>query len=281
MRRGGISCMFDVCVTIVNTNEKKEIESSLESLFFDSKNSGLNIAVVVVNNASLDSADDLASKFPNLTIIKNTRNEGFGKAHNRAFASVPAKYYFVLNPDTEFPASQNFLRHLYDFMEAHTQVGVVGPKVIYPDGSLQYSCYRFPTFWQPIFSRTRYGQSGQGKIMSDKFLMKEFDHATTRPVDWVMGSAMFIRKTAWDTVGGFDERYWMYAEDSDLCRRMWEAGFAVYYLHSVYLRHEHGRASAKIPGVFNALIKNKYARTHLVSWLKYFWKWRGNHKYYR
>ena len=196
-------------------------------------------------------------------------------------SAVEASYYFVLNPDTEFPAGQNFLRKIFDFMEKNRRVGIAGPKILYPDGSLQYSCYRFPSFWQPVFSRTKLGQSGRGKAVADNFLMKDFDHNSTWPVDWVMGSAMFVRKTALDQVGGFDDRFWMYAEDSDWCRRMWEKGWAVYYVHDVHLRHAHGRASAKVPGVLNAMLRNRYARVHLWSWLKYFWKWRGNHKYYR
>lgn len=273
--------MFDICVTIVNTNEKKEIEQALTTLMADSKELNLKIAVVIVDNASLEPIADLAGKFSDLIIVKQERNEGFGKSHNRAFVAAPAKYYFVLNPDTEFAAGQNFLRKLYDFMETHPRVGMAGPKIVYPDGSLQYSCWRFPTFLQPIFSRTKWGQKGRGKAVADHYLMKDFDHDQTMPVDCIMGSAMFVRKSALDEVGGFDDRFWMYFEDMDWCWRMWEKGWAVYYVHGVHLRHVHGRASAKVPGVIMALIKNRYARTHFISWLKYFWKWRGNHKYYR
>lgn len=273
--------MFDVCITIVNTNEKKEIEQALSTLFLDSKNSGLSVGVVIVDNASVESVSDLAQKFANLTVVVQSKNEGFGKSHNRAFATVPAKYYFVLNPDTDFLAGQNLLRKLYDFMEQNPRAGMVGPKIIYPDGSLQYSCWRFPTFLQPIFSRTKWGQKGRGKIVADRYLMKDFDHNQTIPVDCIMGSAMFVRKAAIDDVGGFDEYFWMYFEDMDWCWRIWEKGWAVYYMHNVLLRHAHGRASAKVPGVFMGLLKNKYARTHFVSWLKYFWKWRGNYKFYR
>lgn len=273
--------MFDVAITIVNTDEKEEIERSLATLFADSENSNLNIAVVVVDNASRQPPDDLAQKFSNLTVVRQPQNQGFGRSHNRAFAAVSAKYYFVLNPDTEFPVGQNFLRRLYDFMETHPAIGLAGPKIVYPDGSLQYSCWRFPTFLQPIFSRTRWGRKGRGKIVADRYLMKDFNHNETRPVDCVMGSALFARRQALDEVGGFDERFWMYFEDMDLCFRLWEKGWPVYYFHSVYLRHVHGRASAQVPGLMLALIKNRYARTHFVSWLKYFWKWRGEYKYYR
>lgn len=273
--------MFDICITLVNTKEKKEIQTALETLAVDSVNSGLNWQVAVVDNASGDGLEtELKAKFPNAVYIQQDKNLGFGASHNKALSAVEAKYYFVLNPDTEFMLGQNFLRRLYDFMEANSHVGMAGPKIIYPDGSLQYSCWRFPTFLQPIFSRTKWGRSGKGKIIADRFLMKDFDHASTKPVDAIMGSAMFVRREAYLAVGGFDDLFWMYFEDMDWCKRMWEKNWAVYFVHDVVLKHAHGRASAKVPGVVMALIKNKYARVHLVSWLKYFWKWRGNHKYY-
>ncbi len=273
--------MFDICITLVNTKELSEIKHSLKTLLDDSKNSGLQIGTVIVDNATGEDVESLKKDFSNLEVIIQEKNLGFGKSHNAAFKKVSAKYYFILNPDTEFPIGQDFLQKLYDFMESNPKIGIVGPKIIYPDSSLQYSCYRFPSFWQPFFSRTKWGKTGRGKEISDLFLMKDFDHNQTIPVDWVMGSAMFARNEAMKEVGGFDDRYFMYAEDSDWCRKMWEKGWAVYYLHSVYLKHVHGRASAKVPGIFSALIKNRYARVHLISWFKYFWKWRGNHKYYR
>ena len=96
-----------------------------------------------------------------------------------------------------------------------------------------------------------------------------------------MGSAMFARKEALGEVGLFDERFWMYYEDIDWCLRMWEAGWPVYYLHDIVIMHAHGRGSAKVPGVMKALLKNKLARVHLSSWLKFMWKWRGSSKYYK
>lgn len=273
--------MIDVCITIVNTNEKEEIRHSLKTLFADSVDSGLSIKIIIVDNNSTDKIEELSNEFLNLQIISQKNNCGFGASHNLAFKAVDAHYYFILNPDTEFFFGGNFLRKMVDFMDLHPKIGLSGPKIVYPDGSLQYSCYRFPVFMQPLFSRTKFGKTKFGKRESDRYLMKDFDHNSTCPVDWVMGSAMFLRKEAYDEVGGFDERFWMYAEDSDLCRRLWEANWAVYYVYDICFRHTHNRASSKTPGVLNALINNRYTRTHIYSWLKYFWKWRGSHKFYR
>lgn len=278
----GSSSMKDICITLVATNEKKQLETCFATLFPDIAASELDVQVVVVDNASTDGVGEwLKDTYPQVTYIRQEENNGFGASHNIAMdACTDAAYYFILNPDTSFTQGTEFLKHMKAWMDAHPKVGMAGPKIFYPDGSLQYSCYRFPTFLQPLYSRTKLGRKGSGKEIADKFQMKDFDHNSTIPVDWIMGSAMFVRKAAIDAVGGFDDVFWMYAEDSDWCRRMWEAGWPVYYVHDITLSHVHGRASAKVPGVLNALIKNKYARVHLRSWMKYFWKWRGNHKYY-
>ncbi len=273
--------MFDINITIVNYNTKEDVERCLVSVLSEIANSNLIVNVTVIDNASSDNiVGMLYQKFPTVRCMANFENMGFGKAHNYGIKSNAAKYHFILNPDTRIGEGQNALRRLYDFMEANPKIGLVGPKLVYPDGSLQYSCYRFPSFWHPIISRTKYGEWSWLKKHHDKALMKDFNHDETIPVDWVMGSAMFARADALERVGLFDEQFWMYYEDSDLCRRLWEAGWPIYYVHDVVVEHAHGRGSAKVAGTVMALIKNKLARVHLLSWLKYMWKWRGNHKYY-
>jgi GT2 family glycosyltransferase len=273
--------MTHLIISLVATNERDLLEKCLLTLIPDIKSSGLNTKIIIVDNASSDDIDSIGSLFPDVEILKQRGNEGFGKSHNRAMKTVPeTQYFLILNPDTVFPPQQQILRRMYDFMESNPKVGICGPKLLYPDGSLQYSCCRFPNFFQPLYSRTNLGKSPKGARENTHFLMKDFDHNATVPVDWVIGSAMLVRKQAIDEVGMFDERFWMYAEDSDWCRSMWEKNWRVYYLHDVMLTHVHGRFSAKVPGVIMALLTNRYARVHLASWLKYFWKWRGTHKYY-
>lgn len=175
--------MFDICVTLVNTKEKEEIKKALTGLFDNTQNSGLTVGVVIVDNNSLDNIEELEKIFPNTKVITQEKNRGFGASHNLAFREAQAKYYFILNPDTEFLSGKSILRLMYDYMEKNKKIGIVGPKIIYPDGGLQYSCYRFPLFVQPFFRRTVFGEIGWGKKLNDKFLMKDFDHETTRPVN--------------------------------------------------------------------------------------------------
>src|SRR3989338_2343340 len=170
-------CMKDVNIVIVNYKMKDDIEKCLASLRKDLENSGLDAQVLVVDNASDDGFEImLKEKYPRAKFIAMRKNIGFGKAQNEGMKACEAKYYFALNPDTEFLPGRQTIKKLYDFMEEHPKIGVIGPKIIYPDGSLQYSCYSFPSFWQPIFSRTKLGQKKWGRKINEHFLMKDFDH---------------------------------------------------------------------------------------------------------
>ncbi|OGL88509.1 hypothetical protein A3H75_02630 [Candidatus Uhrbacteria bacterium RIFCSPLOWO2_02_FULL_51_9] len=266
--------MDDIAVTIVNYKMKEDTAQCLDSLFADIAGSALRVRVVVLDNASGDNiAGYLAVHFPAVSCITLSKNIGFGAGQNKAMASAPAKYYFLVNPDIVFPENGHVLERLYVWMENHPKVGMAGPQLLNRDGTLQYSCYRFPRFFaQPA---RRLGLSARYRSMArqvDEFLMKDFDHTRTQPVDWIMGSAMFVRGSAVAQVGAFDERFFMYFEDCDWCRRFWEAGWPVYYAHDIRLTHGHRRASATVPGL-KAILLNPLTRIHIKSWLKYFWKW--------
>ena len=274
--------MKDIAIVIVNYKMKDLIDRCLETLFLDIEGDSLDIDVIVVDNNSDDGVGMmLQEKYPSVQFIPQNVNPGLGTSANVGMKAVQATYYFALNPDTEFFSGQNTIRRMYDFMESHQKIGMIGPKIMYPDGSLQYSCWRFPSFLQPFYNRTKFGSSDRGRRKREYHLMHDFDHDHTIPVDALMGSAMFVRGVAMNQVGGFDERFWMYYEDIDWCLRMWEGHWPVYYVHDMLLQHLHGRGSAAVPGMLNAFLKNKLFRAHVQSWLKYTWKWRGVRKYYR
>ncbi len=273
--------MKDISIVIVNYKMRDLIDKCLHTLFEDMRGVGLDIDIVVIDNNSHDGVGELLKeKYPTVRFIPQDVNPGFGTSQNKGMSSVDATYYFALNPDTEFLPEQHTIQRLYSFMENNPNVGMVGPRIVYPDGSLQYSCWRFPSFFQPFYNRTKLGSTKWGKRKYDHHMMKDFGHDKTMPVDAIMGSAMFVRGSAIKDVGMFDENFWMYYEDIDWSLRMWEAGWPVYYVHDIVLQHLHGRGSASVPGLFNALIKNKLFRVHVRSWLKYMWKWRGTNKYY-
>ena len=267
--------MFDIAITIVNYKMTEDIRELLACLKEDLAGSDLKAQIVVVDNTPEEGAWlMLKNNFPEVKYLPQSGNIGFGRAQNIGLRAVEARYYFILNPDVIFPAGERVLPRLFEYMEANPKIGLVGPKLLNNDGTLQFSCYRFPSFWIPLYRRSSWGQKKKNKKKVDNYLMKNFEHNRAKPVDWLMGSAMFARGQALQQVGLFDERYFMYFEDCDWCRRFWEAHWPVYYVHDIKIRHRHGKGSANVPGFFRSMSRNPLTRVHITSWLKYMWKWR-------
>lgn len=267
--------MFDIAVTIVNHKMTEEIRELLHCIREDLACSSLRVQTIIIDNTPEEGAWlMLKNNFPKVKYLPQEGNIGFGKAQNIGIKSTDAKYYFILNPDVIFPIGERVLQRLFEYMEANPKIGLIAPKLLNSDDTLQFSCYRFPSFWIPLYRRSAWGQKKKNKRKVDRYLMKDFEHNRTQPVDWLMGSAMFARGEALQQVGLFDERYFMYFEDCDLCRRFWEAHWPVYYVHDIKIRHRHGKGSASVPGFFYSMFKNPLTRVHIFSWLKYMWKWR-------
>ena len=277
--------MFDLNIVIVNYHNKDDVAKVIGSILFDLASSNLKAHIAVVDNSqNQDGVKAVLSQFgEQVRYVDAKRNIGYGRACNLGFKSVPARYYFICNPDNIIlPQSKTFER-LIRFLEQNLQVGAVGPKLVYPSGALQYTCCRFdrPSILiKPLKQMGWHNKYEWIAKHADRLLMKDFEHDKTQPVDWVIGSAIMIRGDALDKIRGFDERYFMYLEDCDLCQGLWENGFPVYYMHDVIVEHRYTRESAEVPGIFSALIKNRLARAHFFSWIKYLWKWRKLHKYY-
>ncbi|MBI5229773.1 MAG: glycosyltransferase family 2 protein [Candidatus Magasanikbacteria bacterium] len=265
----------DISIVIVNYLMKDDIEHCLLTLKEDLHGSTLDVKVVVVDNTPNDGCGLMLKKeYPSAVYLPQTSNLGFGKAVNVGLKAAAARYYFVCNPDTRFLPDTRTIERLYRFMEEHPKIGMIGPKLLNENGTLQYSCYRFHQFWMPFLRRSSVGAHRRFRRVVDHFLMKDFDHSQARPVDWIMGSAMFARASMMEEVGLMDERYFMYFEDADWCRRFWVAHFPVYYVPFIVIVHRHERGSARERGLIRSMIKNKLTRTHIKSWLKYMWKWR-------
>jgi hypothetical protein len=273
---------MDINITIVNWKMKDDIDRCLASLYADTKDSGLNVVVHVVDNSeNVDGVKELLEeKYPEVNYINPGKNLGFGKAQNLGFSKVRARFYLALNPDTEFIDGSNTLRRMTEFMDKNIEVGIAGPKLLNPDGTVQYSCCRFPAFFDQIARRLKLDKKfPYFKKRVDYYLMRDFNHNKTVPVDWVIGSFIFARAELVEKTGFFDERYFMYFEDCDWCRKAWRAGFKVFYLHDIILKHGHRRKSADV-SAWLAIFKNPIARTHIKSWLKYFMKWGLKNEHY-
>jgi GT2 family glycosyltransferase len=180
----------------------------------------LNGAVIVVDNDSQDgSVDAIREHFPTVHIVANPKNIGFGAANNIAFAESQSKYVMLLNTDTI--VKPGAIRSMVDVLDREPSVGAVGCRLANADGSLQKSCWSFPTpllAWSEAFGLNRLG------LTRDWY---RWDHESEQDVDFVIGAALMVRREVIQKVGGFDEAFFLYAEEADWQKRMHDAGWQV------------------------------------------------------
>jgi len=227
---------------------------------------------ILVDNAPGDGTGAMVrERFPWVTVIDAPRNVGFGAGNNLAFKRMRGTYAMLTNPDlTVFPGE---IEKLVKFLDDNHDVGFAGPALHNPDGSRQESCYRFPTPMIPVYRRTFLGSLPSGRRAIHHYLMRDAlkDNEPTE-VDALMGSAILMRRRTLDEIGMFDERYFMYMEEVDICRRAWMNHWRVAYVPSAKLVHYHQRES-RIDRPWQ-ILTHKPARAHIVSALYYFWKYR-------
>ena len=235
--------MNDIAVIIVNWNAREDLRRCLQSLFAE-PTPAVDYSVWVVDNASEDgSAGMVASEFPEAHLLVNGDNLGFSKANNQAIAQTDSRYAFLLNSDAAIQPGA--LDALVAYADAHPKAAVIGPKVLNPDGSLQYSCRRFPSLGAGFFRNTYLGRMFPNNKFARDYLMTDFDHTHDVPVDWVSGCAMLLRRDLINDIGALDERFYMYCEDVDICQRAWDAGHEVVYAPEAVVTHAIGRSSDK------------------------------------
>lgn len=260
-----------VSVIIVNYNTGALTQACIESLLAEKLPGGLEI--IVVDNASSDeSVSFLRADFPEVTVIANNTNVGLAAGVNKGIAAAKGSYYLVLNPD--IVALPGAIKTLTDFMQDHKDVGLAGGQLLSPNGRIQFSCYRFYKPSTIVYRRTWLGRTPWGKKEIKRFLMKDFDHKATADVDWLMGSCLLLRAKAVEEVGGMDERFFLYFEDVDWCRRFWKAGWRVTYVPSARFSHFHQQSSRR--GAILGVLTNWTTRTHIKSAIQYFLKYRGS-----
>ncbi len=265
---------MDISIVILNYKSKGFVMNCLKSIMeadFNLLDKEISYEIIVVDNDSDDQIGKiLAWQYPQVIFIQNKVNIGMGAGNNVGLQQAQGDYIVVMNPDTI--AFKNTFKRIFNFMEAEPEIGVCGPRQLNPDKSIQNSCYRWPKLFTPIYRRTPLGKLSFAKRALARYLMADFDHNSIRPVNWLLGSFLFIRAKAMEEVGMFDERYFMYFEDTDYCQRFWQKDWQVVYYPQAEIIHNHNRHSAK--SKWYKFFINKATREHIISWLKYLWKWR-------
>lgn len=219
--------------------------------------------VFIVDNSPDETLHSCAGRF-GVQYVWVGSNIGFGAAHNRALEMKDgqARYHLLVNPDIVFDC--DVIGKLYEFMECNQEVGLVMPRILHPDGNEQRLCKQFPTPLD-LFARRFLGRLGE-KLLSqqmEQYELRHLDLDVIREIPCLSGCFMFVRSSVFREIGGFDEQYFMYMEDVDLCRRI-----ARRYKTALYPRVSVVHGYAK--GSYRNL---RSLRFHVVSAIRYFTKW--------
>ncbi|MBC8104576.1 MAG: glycosyltransferase family 2 protein [Cytophagales bacterium] len=197
----------------------------------------------VLDNASTDgSAEMVAREFSSVHLIRSETNRGFSGGNNPLLENLGADYALLLNSDAV--CHPGAFDTLLSWADANPKAGIIGPKVLNTDGSLQFSCRRFPTFAAGLFRNVYLGRLFPNNKPAADYLMQDFDHAAAREVDWVSGCVLLIRRACLDAIGPLDaETFFMYCEDMDWCLRAHNADWSVVYAPDAVFTHAIGRSS--------------------------------------
>ena len=230
--------------------------------------------IIVIDVASIPETRSVVTEgFPQAKIFPFKKNIGFTRGINEGIKKSQGDFILLLNAD--LIPTPHAVENMYNFMKAHPEIGITGPKLINFDGSDQDSCFRFPALVTILYRRTFLGRTSFGKKHLDRFLMKDKDKSKTIEADWLFGSPIMISRKGIDKVGLMDERFFLYMSDIDWPRRFWENGFKVLYYPEAKMYHYHLRHSKGKYGVLDAIFK-KESRWHIFDALRYFLKYGFN-----
>jgi hypothetical protein len=219
--------------------------------------------VLVVNNSG-EPVDDLLAGLPwPARVLAPGRNLGYARGVNLGLREASAEDALILNPDVVVEPGS--IEALARCAAERPRAGIVAPRLFHPDGSLQYSARRFYNGRTLLLRRAPVAARAERSRAVREHLMADWDHADTRPVDWVLGAALYVRRRAMRDVGLMDERYFLYFEDVDWCQRMWRHGYEVVYCAEARMVHGHARASARLDP--------RSIRAHAAGLLRFAEKW--------
>jgi N-acetylglucosaminyl-diphospho-decaprenol L-rhamnosyltransferase len=230
----------DVAGVVVNYNAREHLLNCVASLLGE----GVEI-VIVADNGSVDGSEAaLSARYPEVKWAETGSNLGYGAAADLGAALSDSTYLLVCNPDVVL--DDGCVATLRRFLEARPDVAVVGPRIVDGMGALYPSARRFPDLMEAL-GHGFLGQFWPDNRFSRRYRMNDWDHVSARTVDWVSGACFLVRRSAWEVVGGFDQAYFMYLEDVDLCWRLGRAGWAVAYEPAAQVVHVQGVSADRHP----------------------------------
>lgn len=254
------------------------VKSILEELTILKKKSGIRGEILVVDSLAGEKTRDVAKKYMSenrpVRYFPFKENTGFSKAVNKGIEKSRGDLLFILNSDIIL--TEGSLWPMINYMRKNKKIGILGPKLLNFDGSPQPSAFHFYTPEIILYRRTFLGKLKFGKKKLKNFVIdtKKTKNCPLSINGWLMGSALLLRRDNLEKVGPMDDRYFMYFEDVDWCRRFIDAGYEIIYFPQSALFHYHGKQSAT-RHFWDALF-NRMTLIHIQSAVKYFWKFRNN-----
>lgn len=242
---------IDLSIIIVNWNAGDLLRRCAASIV--GSRPAVAYEIIVIDNASDDQSltllrgDEAAATLMGegrLRIVENAENRGFGRANNQAFTLSHAAFVLLLNPDTL--VGPGAIESLIEVLRSDRRIGACGPRLVNPDGSLQTSVWRNPpTAWEIVLSNLKLYRLLPGRIRGELLLGPHWRHDRRRRVRMLSAAALMVRRETIDAVGGFDERFHMYAEDNEWCLRMARAGWLLVFEPAAVVRHDEAQSSLK------------------------------------
>jgi N-acetylglucosaminyl-diphospho-decaprenol L-rhamnosyltransferase len=226
----------NLSIIIVSWNTRALLAQCLTSIY--ASHPATDFEVIVVDNGSTDgSAGMVRQQFPPVHLIANDTNVGFARANNQALKVISGEFVLLLNPDTYL--APGALDHLLCFMEECPVAGAAGARLLNPDGSLQHSCFRAPTLFGEL------GHLFHLDLFS-RYPMEHWSRTEPQQVEVILGACMIVRRQALNQIGMLDERYFMYSEEVDLCRRLRHARWAIYWQPRAEVVHYGGQSTQQV-----------------------------------
>ncbi len=237
------SSPVQLSIVTVSWNVGSLLQRALQSIKRTWRNDK-ELEIVVVDNGSVDETLAMVkSHYPDVQLIANHHNTGFTGGNNQGIRASCGEFILLLNPDTEI--KNGALQHMMNYLKRHPDVGLVGPKLLNPDGTIQSSRRRFPSI--PIlFLESTWLQSLAPRRMLARYYMQDRPDNKTQQVDWVTGAAMMTRRSVIESVGYLDESFFMYSEELDWCKRIKAAGWDIVYLPDAQIVHHEGKSSEQV-----------------------------------
>lgn len=255
---------MQLSIIIVNFNSNNYLGKCLESIYANPPD--CDFEVIVVDNASTDDSISIVKNvFPQVDIILNENNKGFSAANNIGIKASQGKYILLLNHDTLI--RNNALNVLLDFMSNNPDVGACGPKILNSDGTIQHQCKRgFPTPLSTLVHMAGFNKLMPKSKLFGHYLMTYIDINQINEVDSLSGSCMLIRKEILVNIGGLDELFFLYGEDLDLCYRIKQGKFKIYYVPQAIITHFGGVGSRAMS--YKSIIE--FYRSMIIFYVKHY-----------